>query len=416
MGKQSVRTSQRKKINGMKSKCQLIVETVYNQRRMRKKRVKLNGQCERENEEVTLNVLAQTMLNCVSINVETVKRLANGQTYTKHPMFALAYFYCVGTHPQSHLMNDQFVSDDEVIAQLNDLISIPIDSEVASGCQKDVEMNGRASAGLVACASCNERLWVHNNDKNVVEVPIECLSSSFQLSSSELSSCLLIRKDVFEEHVSVLEHKGLYYHLNPSLVYDVEKIVLCVVCAKNPLSNPFSLANGHDYGRLGKLPELNTTTRHAISPVQCQNIDVLVRENHCIGHSIAYPQDGSIEWNKVLPVEDVLNRPRVTFLGPRESWRKIQHKYKHLFDIDTDAAYRYLDVWVALKNPSFHDIVINSSGEMKERLGKVGSEIAQSVVCSDDNALGSMASFLDEDFDYLLPIGEVRASCLLHET
>jgi hypothetical protein len=73
---------------------------------------------------------------------------------------------------------------------------------------------------------------------------------------------------------------------------------------------------------------LNAITLHAISPEQCHNIDVLLKENHSVGHCIADPQDGSKEWNKVHPFDDVSMRPRVTFPGPRESWRKIQHKYR----------------------------------------------------------------------------------------
>jgi hypothetical protein len=400
----SVRNLKRKKANGAKSKIQLIADHVDDQRRKREERSKFNGRCGQDNDEISLNALAETMLNRLSVDVETAKQLAIGQSYTKHPMLALAYFYCVGTHPHSQIMNDENLSDGELFGKLDDLISSPIDSEVASVCQKDVEANGRASAGLAACASCNEKFWEHNSDKHFL--PISCLPSGFELSQEEVASCLLIRKDVFQNHVSVLEHKGVYFHLNPSLVIDVDKIVLCSICCKNPLSNQFSLANGHDYGRMGELPALSTTTRHAISPVQCHNIDLLLKENHSVGHCIAYPQDGSIEWNKVLPVEDLSMRPRVTFLGPREAWRKVQHKYKHLFEIDTDAAYGYLDVWVALKNPSFHDIIINSSDEMKERLGRVGNEVAESVICS-DGAIGSMTSFLDEDYDYLVP-NEVR--------
>ena len=66
-----------------------------------------------------------------SVDVETAKQFANGQTYTKHPMFALAYFYCVGTHPHSQIMNDENLGDNELFGKLDDLISSPIDSEVA---------------------------------------------------------------------------------------------------------------------------------------------------------------------------------------------------------------------------------------------------------------------------------------------
>jgi hypothetical protein len=57
-------------------------------------------------------------------------------------------------------MNDEKLTDSEVIGKLKDLISTPIGVQVASDCQEDVLRNDRESAEFVACASCNERLWV----------------------------------------------------------------------------------------------------------------------------------------------------------------------------------------------------------------------------------------------------------------
>ena len=90
------------------------------------------------------------MLNQLRVDVETAKQLANGQTYTKHPMFALGCFYCVGTHQQCQIMNDENLRDGELFGKLDDLISRPIDSEVASNCQKDVEAQWK-SISWVGC-------------------------------------------------------------------------------------------------------------------------------------------------------------------------------------------------------------------------------------------------------------------------
>ena len=68
------------------------------------------------------------MLNRLSNDVETVKQLANGQTYTEHPLFAMVYFYCVGAHPQCQIMKDENLSDVELFGKLDGLISSPIDS------------------------------------------------------------------------------------------------------------------------------------------------------------------------------------------------------------------------------------------------------------------------------------------------
>jgi hypothetical protein len=56
--------------------------------------------------------------------------------------------------------------------------------------------------------------------------------------------------------------------LNPDLVFDVNQIVLCPVCAENPMTkDQESIAAGNDYGRLGSLKPLNGTTRNACVPV-----------------------------------------------------------------------------------------------------------------------------------------------------
>jgi hypothetical protein len=53
--------------------------------------------------------------------------------------------------------------------------------------------------------------------------------------------------------------------------------------------------------------------------------------------------------------------------------------------------------------------MINASDEMKERLGNIGKEVAESVLCTDDGVIGSMTSFLDEDYEYLSPDKKVRS-------
>ena len=56
--------------------------------------------------------------------------------------------------------------------------------------------------------------------------------------------------------------------------------------------------------------------------------------------------DGPVECLKVLPCVDINHRPHVTFLGPRDAWHKVAHKYKHLFEMETKIAYDWLTFWV----------------------------------------------------------------------
>ena len=56
---------------------------------------------------------------------------------------------------------------------------------------------------------------------------------------------------------------------------------------------------------------------------------------------------------------DINHRPHVTFLGPRDAWRKVAHKYKHLFEMETKIAYDWLTFWVNANHPSFKECTID---------------------------------------------------------
>ncbi len=71
-----------------------------------------------------------------------------------------------------------------------------------------------------------------------------------------------------QNHIQVVIHNGTFYHLNPDLVFDVNQIVPCRLCAENPMTkDQESIAAGNDYGQLGSLKLLNATTRNACVPV-----------------------------------------------------------------------------------------------------------------------------------------------------
>ena len=150
---------------------------------------------------------------------------------------------------------------------------------------------------------------------------------------------------IVQNHIQVVNHNGTYYHLNPDLVFDVNQIVLCYVCAKNPMiKDQESIAAGNNYGRLGSLKPLNGTTQNACVPVWLYNIDLQIQANHSTNHCIAFPMNGPMECLKKLPCLDDKYPPQVTFLGPRDEWMKKAGKYKHLYKMDTNIAYDWLRV------------------------------------------------------------------------
>jgi hypothetical protein len=125
--------------------------------------------------------------------------------------------------------------------------------------------------------------------------------------------------DIVKNHIQVVQHNGHFYHLNPELVVDMNKIVLCPVCAKDPMTkDQESIAAGNDYGQLGNLKSLNGTTGNVCTPVRLYNINLQIQANHSTSHSIAFPITGPMECSKVLPYVDANHQPQVTFLGPRD--------------------------------------------------------------------------------------------------
>ena len=105
--------------------------------------------------------------------------------------------------------------------------------------------------------------------KRAARVSIENLHENFKLSNEERRKLAHeIPEDQIRKHVEVLISTGAWYHLNPDLISDERCITLCDQCAKDPCDSEFSIARGHDYGRLGDLPELNNVSRNAILPVR----------------------------------------------------------------------------------------------------------------------------------------------------
>jgi hypothetical protein len=82
---------------------------------------------------------------------------------------------------------------------------------------------------------------------------------------------------IVQNHIQVVNHNGTFYHLNPDLVFDENQIMLCRVCAENPMTkDQESIAVGNDYGWLGSLKPLNGTTWNACVPVRLYNINLQI--------------------------------------------------------------------------------------------------------------------------------------------
>ncbi len=131
-------------------------------------------------------------------------------------------------------------------------------------CQETFNNLDQSHAKNAACASCCERLLSEDGKQGIVQIKIDDLPSEYLLTESQRERLAKLPQYIVQNHIQVVNHNGTYYHLNPYLVFDVNQIVLCHVCAENPMTkDQESIAAGNNYGRLGSLKLLNGTTRNA---------------------------------------------------------------------------------------------------------------------------------------------------------
>ncbi len=107
-----------------------------------------------------------------------------------------------------------------------------------------------------------------DGQQGIVEMKIDDLPSEFLLTELQIERLTTLPQYIVQNHIQVVNHNGTFNHLNPDLVFDVNQIVLCYVCAEIPMTkDQESIAAGNNYGRLGSLKPLNGTTRNACVPV-----------------------------------------------------------------------------------------------------------------------------------------------------
>ncbi len=135
-------------------------------------------------------------------------------------------------------------------------------------CQETFNILDQSHARIATCASCCECLLSTDGQQGIVEIKIDDLPSEFLLTELQIDHLTTLPQYIVKNHFQVVNHNGTFYCLNPDLVFDVNQIVLCHVCAENPMTkDQESIAAGNDYGQLGSSKSLNGTTRNACVPV-----------------------------------------------------------------------------------------------------------------------------------------------------
>jgi hypothetical protein len=230
----------------------------------RKKARRMKVRTEQRHEHLTeeekkvsaqIRSIAATLYERVDLDKPTVEFLR--EHCYKDPLLALAYFYCCSTDPRMAIFNDKLQSDvDKSVVWncISNLIGSPIGQEEAMLCQETFNNLDHSHARIAACASCCERLLSVDGQQGIVEMKIDDLPSEFLLTESQIECLTALPQYIVQHHTQVVNHNGTFYHLNPDLVFDVNQIVLCHVCAENPMTkDQESIAAGNDYGQLGSL-------------------------------------------------------------------------------------------------------------------------------------------------------------------
>jgi hypothetical protein len=136
-------------------------------------------------------------------------------------------------------------------------------------CQETLNNLDQSQPRIAACASCGEHLLSTDGQQGIVEMKIDDLLSEFLLTESQKERLTTLPQYIVQNHIQVVNHNGTFYHLNPDLVFDVNQILLCRVCAESPMTkDQESIAAGNDYGQLGSLKPLNGTTLESM----CTNL------------------------------------------------------------------------------------------------------------------------------------------------
>jgi hypothetical protein len=205
-----------------------------------------------EEKRITAQIrsVAATLCKRVDLDEPTVEFLR--EHFYKDPTLALAYFYCCSTDSHVAIFNDELQPDVDgsvIWNRISNLIGSPIGQEEAMLCQETFNNLDQSHARIGACASYCERLLGADGKQGIVEMKIDDLPSEFLLTELQIERLTTLPQYIAQNHIQVVNHNGIFYHLNPDLVFDVNQIVLCCVCAENPMAkDQESIAAGNYYG------------------------------------------------------------------------------------------------------------------------------------------------------------------------
>ena len=342
-------------------------------------------------EELKKNVLSMQWIEESDIDI-----MKKNESYKLDPNLALAMFHCCGANPKAHVYNNESLLKDTTGAQ--ERISNEIENnllyEEVVGLKNDVANSLSRNKPLWMCASCNEIMFLSNSQASVCHISISDLHCNFKMCEEKvLEINENYEEEIVNKHFSIFkENDTHWYYLNPDLIASKDKITLCSVCFKDPLSHPYSIASGHDYGRLSDLPNLNFITKSTLSLVRMFGQTIHLNSKTCSGHVITFDSNGpKVCSSSMLEALDENCAPHVTFIGSREKWRVDKQKYRNLYSISAQSVFAWLDVLSEI-NPLYLDrkIKFESKSSIRNKISELNSCIEAAVIITNDKTINKI--------------------------
>ncbi|ETP13465.1 hypothetical protein F441_11386 [Phytophthora nicotianae CJ01A1] len=154
-----------------------------------------------------------------------------------------------------------------------------------------------------------------------------------------------------------------------------------------------------------------------ISPARCFGLELSLSGRHSRGHAICFPTNGPCEIARHLPKVDGSCAPRITFIGPRETWRVQKKKFKKLYEIPVDSVYQWLNVLVNVNNVFKKEVIqIEDSPRQRELFSQLDAAIVRDVQVLDSVTSDSLDEVASAQFDEHVPEGELTDTVFVRKS
>lgn len=235
----------------------------------------------------------------------------------------------------------------------------------------------------------------------------------------------------YKQLASISSINNELYYLHPEAISEANEIHechLCRICYDSIKSNRlpvYSVANGHDYGDISRLHNVEALTyveQYAITRYRTYGSIMKIKPTGSIesrqltGHIITFPQDGPDRTAEVFTFPDIkgtLESLKVVFVGTKGEFEKNRNDCIiscHELQMRTKNVYNWLRM-LKKCHPLYYNIVIDESEEMKKSMNELTKTlINETEVIDSDNAI-NIEKIISSDTAEVRKLPEEVKSC-----